>query len=431
VRALWRSSVLTATLSSSILACATNSPSSATGPSDASTFADATSLDNAPPSTGADSGTHDASPDAGSSGNDASSSPIDGGAIPSVDASPYLVPGADASIVAFDNTLVCFGSGGVGPCSRTVDSTVTFPTTGAFSQILLDVTLKCPSNGCDPWDRAGSIDLVVPPSEDGGAETLMELGRFMTPYGITSGVNAPPSWEIDVTELRPLMSGTVTLRVFIDTWVPQGNAAQYGGGWVVGATFNMVGGVASPNPVVVVPIWSWVTTNREPTQVIYGDPNYPISSSLPPQTLTLPAGPTTWGIRAQITGHGQANLDNCSEFCSENHTWSVGSTRNTTAIWRTDCANYPSQGTYQYSRAGWCPGAAVIPWDIDVTSQVTAGSSATFTYGVTPYLNTCNASESPDGGVCSGCASGESCAYDGSDHTQPFYYVTSVLVGFE
>jgi Peptide-N-glycosidase F, C terminal/Peptide-N-glycosidase F, N terminal len=349
-----------------------------------------------------------------------------GDASHAVDATPPPpTPGADASVTAFDQTLVCFGSGGTGPCSRTVDAQVTFPTTGTYSRIVLHVTLDCPSNGCDPWDRVGSIDLVTTPEgPDAGVETLTELGRFITPYNIVSGVNSPPEWDIDVTELRPLLSGTVILRAFIDTWVPQGNASAYGGGWVVGATFDMTGGTPAKEPIAVVPIWTWRTTGKEPTQIVYGDPTNPISSSLPTQTVPLPAGATSYGIRSTITGHGQANLDNCAEFCSEDHTWKVGTTANTAAMWRTDCANFPSSGTYQYSRAGWCPGADVAPWDIDVTSQVGDGGTIPVSYAVTPYVNTCN------GTTCSGCASGESCTYDGSDHTQPFYYVQALLIGF-
>src|SRR5208282_4490024 len=129
------------------------------------------------------------------------------------------------------------------------------------------------------------------------------------------------------------------------------------------------------------------------------------------------------------TGHGQGNLDNCSEFCSRTHTWTVGSTPNPMTVWRTDCANYPSAGTYQYPRGGWCPGVDVTAWDFDVTAQVGAAGSATFGYGIDDYLNTCNGA-ADGGGLCSGCAAGESCPYDGSDHTQPFYYVSALLIGF-
>ncbi len=296
--------------------------------------------------------------------------------IPGVDAQAFSGAGADASIVAFESALICFGAvAGAAPCSRHVDAPVTFPTTGSFSQILMHVTLTCPSSGgCDRYDRVGSIDLVPDPSTDGGVETLIELGRFVTPFNIVSGVNSPPAWDIDVTELRPLLSGNVTLRAFIDTWDPQGDPGTNGGGWVLGATFEMTGGTPAKAPVVVLPIWTWTTTGKEPTQVPYGDATQPIASSLPPQSIELPTGPASWGVRSIITGHGQANLDNCAEFCSRNHTWTVGTTANQATVFRTDCQNYPSSGTYTYSRGGWCPGTFVVPWDFDVTSQVNHGA---------------------------------------------------------
>jgi hypothetical protein len=335
--------------------------------------------------------------------------------------------GAVTTVAAFDKTLVCFGNGGTGPCSRTVDKPITFPKTGTFSKITMHVSLTCPTNGCDHWDRVGSIQLVQAAAVDGGATTLIELGRFITPYDIRAGVNKPPTWDIDVTELRPLLSGDVTLRTFIDTWVPQGNAAQNGGGWLVGVSFDMTEGVAAKDPIVAIPIGPWKTTGSDPNQVVYGDPAQPLSMSMPPQQIAIPLGPTSWGVRSIITGHGQANLDNCAEFCSRKHTWTVGGMASTKAMWRTDCTKYPSSGTYQYPRAGWCPGADVQPWDFDVTAGI-GNATTTIAYGVEDYLNTCNGS-APDGGLCTGCAGG-GCPYDGSGHTQPFYYVSAVLIGF-
>jgi hypothetical protein len=350
---------------------------------------------------------------------------------PPVDAEAFSGPGTDTTVTAFNQTLICFGSGGTGPCSRTVDAAVTFPATGTYSKILMHLTLNCPSNSCDPWDRVGSIDLVPSPSSDGGVEDLIELGRFVTPYNIVSGVNSPPVWDIDVTELRPLLLGKVNLRAFIDTWDPQGNAAQNGGGWVLGATFEMTGGTPAKVPIVVLPIWTWKTTGKEPTQITYGDQTVPISTSLPPQTITLPAGPTGWGVRSTITGHGQANLDDCAEFCSRNHTWTVGTHVNQSTVFRTDCSNYPSSGTYQNSRAGWCPGTFVVPWDFDVTSQVNLAAATTFTYGVDDYINTCNGNAPASANLCTACAAqGVSCPYNGGSHTGPFYYVSSLLIGF-
>jgi len=390
------------------------------GKGDASTAEDGASDASQGPDASADAAL-DAAP-----GHDASPGP-DGSIDAGVDGGPFTSPGQDATVTAFDKTLVCFGSGGAGPCSRTVDQQVTFPATGSYSKITAHLTLDCPSNGCDPWDRVGSLYVVQPGT--GGNETLLEVARFMTPYGISAGVNSPPAWDIDVTELRPLLAGQITLRVFIDTWVPQGNAAQYGGGWLFGAKFDMTGGTPAKAPLVVLPLWVWKTTGKEPTQVVYGDARWPIATTVPPQPVALPSGPTKWGIRANITGHGQANLDNCAEFCSRNHTWTVGATPNAKTVWRTDCASFPSNGTYQYSRAGWCPGASVDAWDIDVTSQVSKTGTTTFTYGVDAYVNTCNG-DAPNGGICTGCGGG-TCAYNGGSHTQPFFYLSSLLIGFK
>jgi hypothetical protein len=347
-----------------------------------------------------------------------------------VDASadgPYDQPGTSTTVMAFDHTNVFFGPS---MNQRTVDAPVTFPSTGTYSSIILHVALTCPTGGCDVWDRFGSISMVTPvsTSDAGTVETLTEIARFVTPYGLPPAGDPQPTWDFDVTNLRPMLSGDLTLRAFIDTWVPQ-SVTNQGYGWVVTASFEMTGGTPAYLPVAVVPIWTWTTSNKEPTEVVYGDPAFPISSSLPAQTVTLPVGASSYSVRTFITGHGQANLDNCSEFCSKQHTWTVGTTPNTLAIWRTDCANFPSSGTYQYSRAGWCPGADVQPWQFDVTSQVAGAPTTTISYDVEAYTNTCNGA-SDGGGVCTGCQAGESCQYDGSDHTQPFYYVSSLLIGY-
>src|SRR5436190_644044 len=80
-----------------------------------------------------------------------------------------------------------------------------------------------PATGCDPWDRAATIGLVD------GAQTI-EIGRYMTPYGVAG------AWDIDVTDLRPLFSGSRKVRGFIDTWIGAP------GGWVLTATLKFVGG---------------------------------------------------------------------------------------------------------------------------------------------------------------------------------------------
>jgi hypothetical protein len=271
---------------------------------------------------------------------------------------------------------------------RVVDTTATFPDKGTYQQIVLELSLDCPDGKCDHWDRFGTIGLVSEKSLDGGTDTVIEIGRFMTPYRVGG------KWEIDVTDLRPLLSGQVTLRAFIDTWVGPGS------------------------PILVLPIWTM-------RSLVYGDPAKPIAQSTP---LAVPAG-SSYAIRTFVTGHGQGNKGNCAEFCSRKHSIAVDSVAHAATIWRTDCPTtaVPNQsGTWQYPRAGWCPGADVKPWTVDVTADLAGKKSATFGYDVEAYENSCR----PDAATCAGCSLGTACAYDGGNHTEPYYSVSSVLIAY-
>jgi hypothetical protein len=180
--------------------------------------------------------------------------------------------------------------------------------------------------------------------------------------------------------------------------------------------------VPSPLPVAVVPVWI-------STAATYGDPAKPIAGSVPPATVKLPKA-STYALRTFVTGHGQGNAGNCAEFCPKTHTLTAGTTPHAQKIWRTDCATTGAphqQGTYQYSRAGWCPGADVKPWTIDVTADVAGGGSASFSYDVEAYDNTCR----PDAMPCTGCTLGTGCTYDGSSHTEPNYQISTVLIAYQ
>jgi hypothetical protein len=318
------------------------------------------------------------------------------------DAAPAVTPGADTMVMAFDAVPVHFTST---ENRRNVDVTAAFPATGAYSRIVLHLALDCPNARCDPWDRFGSLGVVT------GPDKVIELARFMTPYRLGA------RWDIDVTDLRPLLGGSVALRVFIDTWV--GPGSQYGDGWLFTAWFEMTGGVPAKLPIAVAPIWTM-------RQVPYGDPARPIDTSLPPLTLQLPPG-SSHAVRTFVTGHGQGNADNCAEFCPRQHTLTAGGEARTLDVWRTDCPTtaVPNQpGTWMYPRAGWCPGAMVHPWTVDLPAQA---APVTIAYDVADYVNTCR----PEEPVCLGCTLGTGCAYDGGSHTEPHYQVSSLLITYQ
>jgi hypothetical protein len=319
-------------------------------------------------------------------------------------------PGEDAVVTPFDKTAIYFtGSDN----KRIVDMPASFPKTGEYSRIMLHLALECPSGGCDPWDRFGSLGVVTAKGTDDQPDTVIEVMRFITPFHVGA------SWDLDVTELRPLLSGEVTMRAFIDTWV--GPGSQYGDGWLLSASFEMTGGIPEKIPTAVVPVW--IQRNA-----VYGDPAKPLADSVPAQSLALPKG-SAYALRSFVTGHGQGNANNCAEFCSRTHTITAGSTPYSQEVWRTDCKTTAApnqQGTYQYSRSGWCPGADVKPWVLDVTSDVSSAAEATFAYEIEEYENTCR----PDASTCSGCTLGTSCDYDGGAHTEPYFAISTALIAY-
>ncbi|HVK73387.1 MAG TPA: peptide-N-glycosidase F-related protein [Kofleriaceae bacterium] len=323
-----------------------------------------------------------------------------GGDAAEPDASDVTI-GASTTVVAFDGEHVYFGGE---PNRRNVDKEVTFPAPGLrYSKITLRLGLRCPTGGCDWWDRLGHLSLVKP----GAGETVeLELARFITPYRVGG------QFTVDVTDLQRVLEGPQTVRVFIDTWVNPGHAN--GAGWLVDAAFDFEGGIPTPDPYAVVPLWA-------PQRVVYGDPARPIDVTA---GVDVPAGTTGVRLRALVTGHGQGNAGNCAEFCARDHTFMVGDVAVTKNLWRDDCRTTAvpnQQGTWQYARAGWCPGAMVTPWTADAAAPT---GPLTVSYDVQTYENTCR----PEATTCSGCTLGTGCEYDGGAHTEPGWEQSAVLI---
>ncbi len=363
-----------------------------------------------------------AAPDAAAPGADLASDSVEADAPPAPDdvsddpgtldvPPPGPVPGVDAELTPFDATPIYFAGE---DNKRSVDSTAAFPEEGTYASIALDLELSCPSGGCDPWDRRGSLGVVTAVGADGAPDTVVEVARFITPFGVGM------SGTFDLTDLRPLLKGTVTLRAFIDTWV--GPGSQYGDGWLLSAKFRLTGGIPARVPLAVVPIF----TERS---VVYGDPDRPVGHFAPAFTAAVPVGTTAVALRSFITGHGQGNAANCAEFCGKEHTFVVGGTPTSTLLWRDDCVSTAApkqQGSWQYPRAGWCPGANVHPWTFDVALGADQ-TALTVGYAIEPYENTCR----PNTEKCTGCAFGNPCEYDGGMHTEPFFQLSTLLIAYQ
>ncbi len=333
---------------------------------------------------------------------------------PTGDSGEWPAPnaGEDVSVVAFDGQHMYWTADDDN--QREADIEVEFPGAGdGYSAITLELGVRCPDGGCDYWDRYGSIAVVESAGTDD--ERLVEVARFVTPYRVEG------AWSIDVSHLRPLLTGTRTLRLHVDTWV--GPGSDQGAGWLVDARFDMTGGVASPRPVAVIPIY----TRRS---YVVGDPEQPIVDTVPAVEVDVPAGIDSASLVSIITGHGQGNAENCAEFCQDNHGYLLGGqTAIMQTVWRTDCYSNPIDtqlGNWSQSRAGWCPGADVVPWIEDITDAATPGDRMSIEYAVSPYENTCR----PGAAECVGCALFTSCEFDGSNHTEPHVRMSTVLVAY-
>ncbi len=300
--------------------------------------------------------------------------------------------------------------------------TFTFPdTTVHYNQIVLFYTIGCPPapNDCDPWDRLGHLQVL---HDTGEIDTLgqpilepYEIARVITPYDIT-GFGRPDSctWQLDVTDYMSLLHDTVILSNYIESWIGGDD------GWLVTIDFAFIEGDIALEPFRVVNLW-------QDYYVLFGDPDVPIEDDLPLLQVDIDEEAVEVKLRVTTTGHGQGNTDNCAEFCYKEHMLHVNNTIFSYYPWRDDCNQNPCSpqgGSWTYSRAGWCPGDAVEPWDQDITANVIPGRSAKFQYTIEPYENLCRPTN-PD------CVSGitcPDCEFNYQGHTPPHYSIQSQLV---
>jgi hypothetical protein len=334
------------------------------------------------------------------SGNDATSSSLS-------DASVDRGPAATTEVVVKGFTAANIYFGSAMDNHRHAKAMVEFPTSGPWKKITLRLRLSCPAGRCDIWDRWGYLGIANGEAMDA---PVTEIARFATPYGVGA------DWSMDVTDLMPLLAGKKTLAAFIDTWVGPGH--PQGNGWLVDATFTFTPGDLDLVPTEVVSLW-------DVASVEVGDPAKP--PAIPARKVMIRPDAARVALRSLVTGHGQGNLENCAEFCPKKHSYAVAGSDFSHSVWRTDCATTavrPQGGRFPYaSRAGWCPGATVVPWVVDVTAATKPGAEAAVTYAPEPWENSCR----PTAATCRGCV-GASCAYDDGGHTAPAYVQSALLI---
>ncbi|MBX3433671.1 MAG: hypothetical protein KF847_10155 [Pirellulales bacterium] len=233
---------------------------------------------------------------------------------------------------------------------RIVERQVTLPALGPYSEVTTQLNIWAAD---DPWDRAGSIQLVT-------AAGVVELHKFVTGFGGTT------QHQQQVTNLAPyLRQGPVTIRAFIDTWVPQAWALD----------FNLT---VTDDTATKTPRWNRAVFNDQD----WRSASYPNNRRT--ETVTIPASLEKVYLNYLASGHASDGTGG-DEFTQRTHKIFIDGIEVFNEIpWRTDGVNFrsvnPRSGRFgnvwssDLDRAGWIPGDDVDPYVIDVSQYLTAGT---------------------------------------------------------
>lgn len=272
---------------------------------------------------------------------------------------------------------------------------------GSYDQITANLLVECPSStgDCDNWDRRAFIDVKGP---DGN---WIEIIRYITPYGVGC------SHAIDLTDYASLLQGEVEFRMFIDTWGT--------GGWQISLDLTYNQGTPQYLYSNVEELWdgNWELgnpTNLQPVDIA----NYTFDSNI-----------VSSHLRLSNTGHGWGtnNSQNAAEFYEATNFIDIdGIEYYEQHLWNNCDPNPDSctgqQGTWYFSRAGWCPGAIAHPNIVDLTSEINKGT-VDFSYRFDPtYEDFCH----PDN---PNCITGVTCD-DCNDAFRARYFVDGQIINF-
>ncbi len=322
----------------------------------------------------------------------------------------FADPGDTTVVITFAQELQNFGAGG-----RDAVETFTFPAPNIeYNEIYMVYRLDCPSapGDCDPWDRTARLfvqrDLTDSTYED------IEIARVITPYDITGGGGPGHcDWTFDMMDYQSILRGEVTLHSFVDTWVG-GNQ-----GWLVTCTFYFVENPMPLRAMAVEQLWNF-------GGLVYGDPADPIENHLDLSFVPIPPQAEFATVRIWTTGHGQGNTHNAAEFSQKTHGVWIGLDQYEHLLWRNDCSVNPCSpqgGTWQFSRAGWCPGSRVYPWDIPFI-EVTPGETIDIWPTMETYENLCR----PNNPECVSGVTCTDCNFNSTGHTQPVYITSGQVI---
>lgn len=198
-----------------------------------------------------------------------------------------------------------------------------------------------------------------------------EVFRYITPYGNNLDLGTGFSWIIDMSDFRPMFSGKVYFYApATPSWIAPMSQNAYED---LELTFNFIEGTPERNVLAIDYLWHKGINYNE---------NY--EKSFPAFNYTLPENAKSARFKLIQTGHGFGDdTENCAEFCEKMAYLKV----NSQAIWEKnvwrECGDnpvYPQGGTWLADRSNWCPGAEVVPYDIELTEFYTPGETIELDY---------------------------------------------------
>jgi hypothetical protein len=194
-----------------------------------------------------------------------------------------------------------------------------------------------------------------------------ELGRFVTPYGKRLDLGDDGfTWMYDVTDYAPLLVGEVDLQA--------GNTQA-----LLDLKFIFVEGTPPRDVRSVDNLWPMADHRYR---------SLADDSELAPVVVRADSAAAGFMLRSRISGHGHAGPRNCCEWDAKEHMVLVGGVeRFRWTVWR-DCGMnpvHPQGGTWQFDRAGWCPGTFVDTYDHELTPWMEPDDEVALDYAVEAY----------------------------------------------
>ncbi len=241
----------------------------------------------------------------------------------------------------------------------------------AYDTAVFDIEVTCPHRNvfaCSEWDRIARIEYCL----DEACDERREVARWITPYWR----RGTRRWMIDASPFLGLFSdgGTQTFKLVMGPNWERGTSRK--------ATFKLR-----------------LSTRGTPKSLglkkVYGGGGFNADYNMNhgPVSFSVPAAADRAELVLILSGHGQSDGDNCSEWCDHRHNFAVNG--QAIAEIRSEipigalrgCADKAAEGVppgqfgnWAPGRAFWCPGWPVDAMRFDITDYLIGNNMESLTY---------------------------------------------------